>query len=76
MPKTIPMIGQKVRFWPSWADKQGFTPAEREEHKVTGNVIFVNIDHKMFVCEYGLRSWKLREGFKFSDIGQEVTLCG
>ena len=67
-------IGMKVRFSPSWAFKE--RPGERISAQVTGKVVYINWEHKYFTAEYDCAAVKQRESFKFSDIGQAVTVYG
>lgn len=64
-------VGQKVRFDP-FATIQGFGSEDNKGNFVIGTVVMVNEPHKWFSVKYG----KMRTSFKFSDIGEEVTICG
>ena len=41
---------------------------------VVGTVSYINEKHEYFVAEYAFGSTKLREGFRFADIGKDVEL--
>ena len=66
-------IGQKVRFIPRFCKGEKYTPRfKKQPTMVIGSVIFVNPQNEVFVAEYTLNGVKLREGFKFVDIGKVV----
>lgn len=65
-------VGQKVRFDP-FQEITGFG-SESNRGLVTGTVIAVYEDHRWFLCEYGEHKQKI--GFKFYQIGEDVTICG
>ena len=70
-------IGQKVRFEPLKNVKLLRLPGE-VRRVVTGTVVYINHQNKWFSAEYicGHSGLKQRESFKFSQIGQDVMLCG
>ena len=69
-------MGMKVRFAPCWVRQEKFNAGERKDANVTGKVIYINWEHRYFVAEYDCQGVKERECFKFSDIGQAVTVHG
>lgn len=68
--------GMKVRFVPHWNDSKTVTPAERKAAMITGTVVLINWENKVFWIEYGLDGRKQKEAFKFCQIGTEVIVCG
>lgn len=64
-------IGMKVRFIPCCAIND-----KGPKESVTGKIVYINHEHKFFVAEYDCCGNKQRESFKFSDVGQEVTVYG
>ena len=77
--KVINMIkiGQKVRCEPlKDIKKLNVTGEVRKE--VTGTVVYVNKPHKWLSVEYvcNTSGVKMRASYKFSQIGQDVILCG
>lgn len=69
-------IDMKVRFVPSFRDSTVMTPEERKEATVTGTVVYINYEHKMFMVEFEDNGAVFKESFKFSDCGKTVTVCG
>lgn len=69
------MIGEgtKVRFIPCYETTQ-LSPEEKASKYVTGTIVYINWEHKLFMVEYG--NPKQKESFKFWQIGNEVKLCG
>ena len=68
-------VGEKVQFDPFEVIK-GFDIGTIKGKKVTGTVVMVNYGHKWFSVEYECGGTKQRTSFKFSQIGEEVTVCG
>lgn len=66
-------VGQKVRFDP-FAEVTGFGSNDNRGNYVTGTVVLVNYKNEWFSVIYG--SPEQRTSFKFSDIGDGVTICG
>lgn len=66
-------VGQKVRFDP-FREIKGFGSEANRGTYVTGTVVMVNVPHRWFSVEYG--NSRMRDSFKFSDIGTAVTVCG
>ena len=64
--------GVTVRFDP-FDYIQSFGSSDVKGREVYGTVIYVNKAHKWFSVEYGNG---LRTSFKFSEVGQAVTVCG
>lgn len=62
-------IGQKVRFDILEGIKR---PEERHPAYTTGTVVWLNLRHGWFSVQYGDNQ---RASFKFTDVGQTVTLC-
>ena len=69
------LIGKKVAFIPTMVDAGGSTKVDYIR-PVKGVVIYVNERHRYFTAEYYVNGVALRESFKFSGIGKEVTFCG
>ena len=65
--------GRKVRFTPCY-ETRSYDSGELTDKSVTGKIIYINWEHKMFTVEYG--NPKMKESFKFWQIGSEVQLCG
>ncbi len=68
-------VGQKVRFDP-FTEITGFASDSNRGNKVTGTVVMVNELHKWFSVEYSCGGVKQRTSFKFSQIGEDVWICG
>lgn len=69
-------IGMKVKFIPAIVPAGILPPAEKKLAAVVGTVVYINSQHKYFAVEYACGNTKQRENFKFSEIGQAVTICG
>lgn len=68
-------VGQKVRFDP-YREITGFASEDCRGKKVIGTVVMVNRPHTWFSVEYDCHGVKLRDSFKFSQIGNGVKLYG
>lgn len=70
-------VGQKVRFIPLKDIKKLNVPGEVRK-EVTGTVKYINTQNGWFSVEYICNGSgeKMRASFKFSQIGQDVMLCG
>lgn len=66
-------IGQKVKFDP-FDSLTGFSSKDNRGKDATGTVIYINRPHKWFLVEHSTRRAKVRQAFKFSQIGKEVRL--
>ena len=62
-------VGQKVRFDAFYGIKQSI---EKVTAYTVGTVVYVNERHKWFSVQYGENQ---RTSFKFTEIGQIVTIC-
>lgn len=71
----IVAIGQKVQFDP-FEEITGFGSDSNRGNYVTGTVVMVNEPHRWFSVEYECGGVKLRTSFLFSQIGEDVTICG
>ena len=70
-------IGQKMTFCPCYLYSDKDTKKERRCKMVTGKVIYVNRKHKQFTVKYSLGGGvKMKETFKFSQIGQDIHIVG
>jgi len=69
-------VGMRVRFVPSYDESDKLTPTERRESTITGNISYINWEHKYFLVEWNSGCGAFRESFKFSDIGKKVTVGG
>ena len=70
-------IGQKMNFVPHSLINERDTKKEHRSKMVTGKVIYVNRAHKQFTVKYTLRGGlKMKETFKFSQIGQDIHIVG
>lgn len=71
-------IGAKVTFVPFIEDKRPKTVNEIRSscRKATGTVIYVNAPHKYFTVEFMWHGLKMRESFKFCDLGEAVVIDG
>ena len=68
-------VGQKVEFDP-FKTVKGFFFLGNQPETVTGTVVMVNVPHKWFSVEYECNGVKLRDSFKFCEIGTAVKICG
>lgn len=68
-------VGQKVRFDP-FRGVTGFASEDNRGKSVEGSVVMVNEPHEWFSVECYISGVKLRESFKFSQIGEDVKVCG
>lgn len=68
-------LGQKVKF-DSTREVKGLHSRNTEKNIVTGTVAYINVENKWFLVEYICHDATLRTAFKFSDIGEAVTICG
>lgn len=66
-------IDDKVTFDP-FGEITGFGSEDNKGHYVTGEVVYVNYEHKWFSVEYG--EPKMRTSFKFCELGKAVKICG
>lgn len=62
-------LGQKVEFDALFCVK---TSIERVEAPTVGTVVYINKRHNWFSVQYGENQ---RTSFKFTEIGQNVTIC-
>ena len=44
--------------------------------KASGTVIYINKPHKYFTVEFDWHGQKMRESFKFCDLGEAVEVIG
>ncbi len=68
--------GMKVRFVPAFAPKADWYMPTRDGEYVTGTITYINWEHKHFVAEFDCGDSKQRESFKFSEIGERVSVIG
>lgn len=68
--------GMKVQFVPSFAQSKIDTPEEAWAKHVTGTIIFVNWEHRVFFVEYYAGDTRQVETFQFFDIGKSVKILG
>lgn len=68
-------VGDRVIFDPFIEDK-GFASGDCKGKLVTGTVIYVNYENRWFSVEYVSGGAKLRTSFNFSQIGEDVKVCG
>lgn len=71
-------IGAKVIFVPFIEDTRSRTINEIKDarRKASGTVIYINTPHKYFTVEFVWCGQKMRESFKFCDIGEAVEIVG
>ena len=70
-------IGQKMRFVPYWYKGENDSPDKTREKQVIGKVIYVDRAHKKFTVKYTVcGGLKMKETFKFSQIGQDIHIVG
>lgn len=71
-------IGAKVIFVPFIEDTRPSTVAEIRDarRKASGAVSYINAPHKYFTVEFMWHGQKMRESFKFCDIGEVVEIVG
>lgn len=68
-------IGQKMNFVPCYLYSEKDTKKEHRSKMITGKVIYVNRKHKQFTVKYTLcGGLKMKETFKFSQIGQDIHI--
>lgn len=74
----IVKIGTKVTFVPFIEDTRPKTINEirSARRKASGTVIYINKPHKYFTVEFIWHGMKMRESFKFCDIGEVVVIDG
>ena len=68
-------VGTKVQFEP-FIEATGFASGDCRHRKATGTVIYVNEENRWFSVEYVSGGAKLRTSFNFSQIGEDVKVCG
>lgn len=68
-------VGQKVKFDP-FREVTGFASEDCRGQIHGGTVVMVNRPHKWFSVEYDCCGVKMRDSFKFSQIGREVKVYG
>lgn len=70
-------VGQKVSFIPAW-DEPGKDVHDVKQRRVRcGKVIYINEPNQWFMVQYTSRKGvKLRECFKFSAVGDGVSIDG
>lgn len=69
------LLGKRATFMPDYSVSNKGTSYDYVR-PVTGFVVYVNEEHQYFTVEYGIEGQKVRESFKFSDIGKRVKLRG
>ena len=70
-------IGQKMTFVPCFLYSDKDTKHEHRCKMITGKVIYVNRRHKQFTVKYSFGGGtKMKETFKFSQIGQDIHIVG
>ena len=71
-------IGMKVAFVPFIEDTRPKTINEirSSRRKATGTVVYINAPHKYFTVEFMWHGQKMRESFKFCDLGEAVVIDG
>ncbi len=67
--------GVKVQFDP-FKETTGFASEDNRGKLVTGTIVLVNYLNKWFSVEYECGGVKQRTSFTFSQIGEDVTICG
>lgn len=65
-------IGEKVSFIPGWNISSVDNEEAKREKTVTGRVIYVNREHKLFCVKYRCGGTMQKETFKISQIGTDV----
>lgn len=73
----IPMLGMIATFTPDITSTTPIT-GHKEQYvsPVNGVVVYVHYSHRYFTAEYKSGKTRLRESFRFSQIGKEVKLSG
>ena len=71
-------IGAKVIFVPFIEDTRSRTIKEIKDarKKASSSVIYINEPHKYFTIEFVWNGYKMRESFKFCDVGEVVEIVG
>lgn len=68
-------VGTKVQFEP-FIEATGFASGDYKGRVADGTVIYVNEENRWFSGEYISGGAKLRTSFNFSQIGEDVKVCG
>lgn len=68
-------VGQRVRF-DAFREITGFASADCRGKILDGKVAMVNRPHSWFSVEYDCQGVKMRDSFKFSQIGKDVKIYG
>ena len=71
----IVAIGQKVKFDP-FKEIKGFDIEFVRGRSVRGTIVYINEPHRWFSVEYECGGVKQRTSFLFSQIGEDVKICG
>ena len=74
MQRKVIKKGQKVEFINTRKAPRIY--CSDDDRVFSGVVVYVNEPHRWFQVEYDGIGTKLKIGFKFSDIGQSVRVCG
>ena len=74
MPKI--KVGTKVSIIPGFSPFADWSLARCDNEYIDGVIVFINWHHKMFTVEFDCGGTKQRESFKFSQLGEEVKICG
>jgi hypothetical protein len=69
-------VGTSVEYLPYFMVNERDTPEERLSNRIVGKVISVNNAHRFFTVQYMAHGVPIRESFKFSQLGEEVVICG
>ena len=66
--------GMTVSFVPSFAPKSDWAMDRDDSEYVTGTIDYINWEHKHFIVVFDCGGIKMRESFKFSQIGKDITV--
>lgn len=70
-------LGKRATFVPYVRlNREGGNAGLGVKTKVTGVVTYVNKPHNYFTATYSIYGETIRESFKFSQIGKDVTIRG
>jgi hypothetical protein len=68
--------GMKVSFVPGFVPHSNWSLEMCADECIEGVIKFINWDHQNFTAEFDCGGSKQREGFEFSQIGDEVKIHG
>ena len=70
------LLGKTATFVPHFTKEKTGKNFLEDDEPVTGRISFVNAEHGWFMVSFHVGGKIQREGFKFCDIGERVTVNG